>query len=112
MDDGDWEAAAFNLVKARKKWARDRTMLLCTKVTLRTRTHFYLAIVSTALLHGSENWVLTNSILIKISAFHHSVALQLLNRKGVQDEDGTWNVASSREVMASTGMKELDFYIT
>lgn len=111
-EDKDWEAVAYNLSKARKQWARSRTMLRCARVPLRTRTHFYLAIVTTTLLHGSETCILNGSILIRLRAFHHNVALQLLNRKGRQDQHGTWMVVSSRETLDATGLKDISFYIT
>jgi hypothetical protein len=75
--DSDWEAARFNLNKARNQWMTISQVLARASASPRISALFYKATVQTVLLYGSETWVITDEILQLLTSFHHSIARRL-----------------------------------
>lgn len=70
----DWLAVCYNIKKAKTQWGRVRRILKLETSSTRVMGNFYKAVVQSVLLFGAETWVLPNTMLRKLEAFHNQVA--------------------------------------
>ena len=108
--DNDWPAVYLNLNKARKRWARVRTILARDNATPKVSAMFYKAIVQSVLLYGVETWVFTDSILQTLRGFHHRVARSLTGLKP-RLQNGEWVYPPIEDALQAAGMHPMERYI-
>ena len=70
QDDDDAMAVRAQLIKARKVWAGIGKILSWEQVSPRTSGKFYMAIVQSVLLYGSESWCIVPALLARLEGFH------------------------------------------
>ena len=109
----DWLAVAGNLRKARAKWARLSKILGREGVDAVIASKFYIAVVQSILLFGSETWVVTPRILNALEGFHHRVvARRLTGRTAQRHRDGSWTYPDIRLTLEEAGLFPMHVYIT
>jgi hypothetical protein len=110
--DSDWEAARFNLNKARNRWMTISRVLARASAFPRISALFYKATVQTVLLYGSETWVITDEILQLLTSFHHSIARRLTGRFPRPDPDtNEWVHPSIQETLQQAGLFPMEEYL-
>ena len=105
-EDDDSKAVNWNLTKARQQWGRLKRVLASTKGRPKTMAKFYMAIVSSVLLFGSETWAMTKDMKRRIDTFHHRCARFLTRRHISQLPDGTWECPNSKEVLREAAERQ------
>ena len=78
-----------NIWKARKSWSRMYWILGWEDVDTRTLRNFYIAVVQSILLFGSDTWVVTPHIKRILGGFHHIVAQLVLRKIHWRSTEGT-----------------------
>ena len=78
-----------NIWKARKSWSRMYWILGWEDVDTRTLGNFYIAVVQSILLFGSDTWVVTPRIKRILEGFRHMVARQILSNMPRLRTEGT-----------------------
>ena len=73
-EDLDDRAVAENLKRAREVWGRISQVLSADGVSPQVMSKFYLTIVQSVLLYGSETWVITHHLQQRLDAFHKKCA--------------------------------------
>jgi hypothetical protein len=110
--DSDWEAAKFNLHKARTRWMNISRLLARTSASPQISSLFYKATVQTVLLYGSETWVINREILQLLLSFHHSIARRLTGRfpRPIPGTD-EWTHPSIQETLQRAGLFQIEEYL-
>jgi hypothetical protein len=112
-DDSDWLAVLGNVRKAKAKWAMVSRVLCRQGASPRVSAMFYKAIVQSVLLFGSDSWVLTESMIHLLNAFHHRMARQITGYRArycrITQE---WSAEDIGVVLASAGMFSIVEYIS
>ena len=72
--DQDLSACTRNLQRAREKWTAVSRVLKRDGASQRSFARFYLVIVSTVLLYGSDTWVVTKYMQDMLTSFHNRCA--------------------------------------
>ena len=111
QDDNDAPAIRHNIAKARARWHRISRLLKREGASARTMGTFYLSIVHSILLYGSETWVLTDTTLRTLSSFHNKIARFLTRRHIKQLPDDTWQYPETAETLKLAGLKPIQDYI-
>ena len=109
----DWSAITRNIEKSQKRWASVKRVLCRDKSSTRTMGYFYKAIIQSILLYGSESWVLTDSMLMKLEAFHKKIARNITNchiRPDPQNE-GEWIYPDTESVLKKASLLPIEEYI-
>ena len=110
-NDDDWPAVSSNLRKARAKWARLSKVLSSEGVSGRLAGRFYVAVVQSVLLFGSETWVITPRILQALQGFHHRIARRLSGLVATRGRNGTWDYPLIAEALERAGLSTIEEYI-
>jgi hypothetical protein len=110
--NSDWEAAKFNLHKARTRWMNISRILTRTSASPRISSLFYKATIQTVLLYGSETWVINDEILHLLLSFHHSIARRLTGRFP-RPIPGTnkWTHPSIQETLRQASLFPIEEYL-
>jgi len=109
--DNDLPAVERNLMRARQKWGRIARILKKESADPRVMATFYKAIVQSVLLYGSESWVITGSIMMKLRSFHRRCARFITGQHIRENADGTWTCPNSEENLEKAGMWTVEEYI-
>jgi hypothetical protein len=110
-DDTDTTAVSKNLKKARLRWGRIRRLLSRQDASPRTMARFYLAIIQSILLFGSETWVLSQRDLQRLESFHAKCARQMAHRYIRRNPDGSWDTPDTNEVLDICNLSPISTYI-
>jgi hypothetical protein len=110
-DDADISPVFANIRKAQRQWGLVRRLLCRQGASRKVMVHFYLTIVQSVLLYGSETWVLSQYCLRRLEAFHHKCARWLCGRHIRRLPDNTWEYPPSIEVLAACALSPLQTYI-
>jgi len=78
-DDTDISLVFANIRNAERQWSMIRRLLCRRGASRKVMVRFYLAVVQSVLLYGSETWVLSHRLLRRLEAFHHKCARWLGN---------------------------------
>jgi hypothetical protein len=70
QDDHDLSACVRNIQRAKEKWATVSRVLKREGASKKSFARFYLVIVSTVLLYGSDTWVVTRRMEEVLTSFH------------------------------------------
>ncbi len=70
QDDHDLSACVRNIQRAKAKWAAVSKVLKREGASKKSFARFYLVIVSTVLLYGSDTWVVTRRMEELLTSFH------------------------------------------
>ena len=111
-DDSDWPVVAGNLRKARRKWGRFSRIIFQEGEYPRTSGRFYVAVVKSVLLFGSEMWVLTPRILRAIGSLHNWVARWISGRMPQRLRNRGWGYPPIEEALENAGLETIGIYIT
>ena len=99
------------MAKARARWGRLARILSRDGAAPRVMGRFYLALVQSVLLYGSETWVLTDPMLEVLRTFHHRSARyisRMFIRKGANEQ---WVCPPSKDVLEKAGLLPIETYI-
>jgi hypothetical protein len=111
-DNDDWPAVLRNMAKARQRWAYISRILRGEGATPRISAMFYKEVVQTVLIFGSESWVLTPSMLVKLEGFHRQIARRLMGRAPVYlRSEGTWQYQPLGNAMEEAGLFSMNEFI-
>jgi len=108
--DSDLPALRRNLQRARQKWAQLSNLLVRDGATHRVSGCFYKAVVQAVLLHGSETWVWTKSMLLCLRGFHHKVARRMTGRSACR-YNGGWVHPPIGEALEAAGLLAIEEHI-
>jgi len=113
LDDQDRDDTAVfaRLAKARARWGRIGRVLSSSRANPRCMARFYLAVLQSVLLYGSETWVLSPVVLRRLQSFHHRCARYISHKHGRQLPDGTWVLAHSATALEIAGLSPITTYI-
>ena len=113
--DDDHAALRRNLVKAGKRWASIRRVLVSERSTPRISGLFYKATCLTVLLYGSETWCWTSAMIKTLEGFHHRVA-RCITRRTIRprfNADGkeVWFYPDTARALQRAGLWPMRTYI-
>ena len=112
QDDDDAMAVRAQLVKARKVWAGVGKILSREQVSPRTSGKFYMAIVQSVLLYGSESWCIGPALLARLEGFHIRCCYRMAKKNRPQkDSMGAWVYPRSAGVLNECGLYNIEHYI-
>ena len=77
----------------------------------RTYGLFYVAMVYTVLLYGSNNWVMYLYIGRTMRGLYHRVVHMLLEKHPRRSTDGTWVYPLLAEETVEAGIQEVEAYV-
>ena len=72
------------------KWGLLENILVREVVDNRTEGRFFVAVVKTVLMFGSENWFLTHQLEKDLEGFHHWAARRMAGMGPKRQLGGTW----------------------
>ena len=112
QDDDDVQAIRAQIRKARATWARVSNVLRAQNAAPQTSAKFYVAVVQSLLLYGSETWVLSKTALARLEGFHiraaYKMAKENVPRRG---PDRRWEYPKSEDVLKECGLQTIGEYI-
>lgn len=79
--NSDEHAVLLNLSRAKRRWGMIRNVLTKSRTEQNSMAYYYISIVLTVLLYGSETWTLTVSLVDILEAFHKSNIRGIANIK-------------------------------
>jgi len=109
-DDNDTPAVRRNVKKARRTWGQFRKVLEKEEVPPRVAGMYYLAVVVSVLLYGSESWVVSPAVLKELEGFHVEAARRLTGMRPWQVKC-VWVYPHSAEVLAAAHLHPIEYYI-
>jgi hypothetical protein len=92
QDDHDLSACVRNIQRAKAKWAAVSRVLKREGASKKSFARFYLVIVSTVLLYGSDTWVVNRRMEELFTSFHNR-CLRHITRRSIRctdAENDTW----------------------
>jgi hypothetical protein len=111
-NDGDMLAIDNNVKKARAKWACLSRVLSREGANPKIMAQFYISIVMSVLLYGSETWVITAENYKGLEKFHNTVARKIARlpiKYDVGQEE--WIRPSMEQVFQLSGLSPLYDYL-
>jgi hypothetical protein len=106
-DDDDTQAVLANIKKARLQWGCIYRILQYDGTPPKTMAHFYMAVVQSVLLYGSETWVLTKRLLQRLERFHARCARHMAHRHIRHLPDGTWQHPHTDQILEICGLSPI-----
>jgi hypothetical protein len=102
QDDHDLSACVRNIQRARAKWAAVSRVLKREGASKKSFARFYLVIVSTVLLYGSDTWVVTRRMEALLTSFHDRCLRHITKRviRCTDTENNIWITPSTTGVLA------------
>jgi len=111
QDDEDVQAVCAQIRKARATWARV-SVLRAQNATPRISAKFYVAVVQSLLLYGSETWVLSKTATARLDGFHIRAAYKMpFEHVPKRGPDRTWTYPKTEDVLEECGLKTISEYI-
>ena len=112
QDDDDIRAVRSQIKKARGIWARVSQVLRAENTPPKISAKFYLAVVQSVLLYGSESWNLTKGALARLEGFNIRVAYRIaVENKPRRGLHHAWVYPRSKDVLNECGMNTIAHYI-
>ena len=112
FDDNDIQAIRSNLKKARKTWARLSHVCRSENIPPKIAALFYMAVIQSVLLFGSEAWCLNKTILKELEGFHITAAYRMAKvHRPRKDGNGEWKYPRSEDVLDEVGLLTIEEYI-
>jgi hypothetical protein len=111
QDDNDMTAVRANIKKARERWGTFSRVLTREGANVKMVAKFYLTVVQSVLLYGSESWCLTKRQMSLLSAFHNRCARSISKRWIKREDDGTWTCPGMAETFRVSGLDPIEKYI-
>ena len=92
QDDQDLSACVRNIQRAQAKWAAVSKVLKREGASKKSFARFYLVIVSTVLLYGSDTWVVTKRMETLLTSFHNRCLRTITGRviRCVDTDNDVW----------------------
>ena len=109
--DDDTRAIDNQISKARAKWNSIASILKQEGADPKTMATFYKTVVQAVLLYGAETWVVSDTNLKKLRAFHHRAARYMTGqhiRKVGEDE---WEYPDHTELREQCQLQRIEEYI-
>ena len=104
----DCTTVIINLQKAQKIWARKLRILGREGADTRMSGRFFLAMMQTTLLFGTETWV-TNPLIVRLlGVFHHRVAQRILGKQPRRQKYWALEYPTLWEDMRAVGLEEME----
>ncbi len=102
QDDHDLSACVRNIQRAKAKWAAVSKVLKREGASKKSFARFYLVIVSTVLLYGSDTWVVTRRMEELLTSFHDRCLRHITRRfiRCTDTENDIWVTPSITGVLA------------
>ena len=112
FDDNDIQAIRSNLKKARKTWARLSHVCRSENIPPKIAGLFYMAVIQSVLLFGSEAWCLNKTILKELEGFHITAAYRMAKvHRPRKDGNGEWKYPRSEDILREVGLLTIEKYI-
>jgi hypothetical protein len=111
QDASDSVAISMNIKKTQARWGRLYRVLSAEGATPRVMARFYLAIVQSVLLYGSESWVLSTRDSKRLERFHARCARYMSHRHLRQLPDGSWSHPHTAAILEICGLSPISTYI-
>ena len=108
MDDLTIEA---NLKRARATWGQIHHILSSDGASPTCMARFYMTIVQSVLLFGSETWVLSQCMLRRLNSFHYRCARYMAHQHIRQLPNGDWHHPDMNVVLETCHLRTLQEYI-
>ena len=112
QDDDDIRAVRTQIKKARGIWARVSQVLRADNVPPKISAKFYMAVVQSVLLYGSESWNLSARAMARLEGFNiragYRMAVENKPRRGLHH---VWVYPRSKDVLNECGMQSIAHYI-
>ena len=110
-NDDDTKCIDNALKKARRQWNCIGKMLKREGANAVTMGKFYITIVLSVLLYGSESWTITKKNTLKLQSFHNR-ALRYMTGKHMKKIDGEkWEYPNHKELMKICKLHPINTYI-
>ena len=109
--DSDAPALFMNLAKARKRFARISNLIAREGADSAIGGRIYVAAVLAVLLYGSKTWVWTSSMLTTIRGFHHHACRQLVDKRPLRQQNGTYQYYSADKATRICKLSPIQVYI-
>ena len=110
-NDNDTKCIDNALAKTRRQWNCIGKMLKREGANAEIMGRFYITIVMSVLLYGSESWTITGKNLIKLKSFHNR-ALRYMTRKHIRKEkEGKWTYPAHEELRKICKLESIETYI-
>ena len=110
-NDDDTKCIDNALAKARRQWNCIGKMLKREGANAEIMGRFYITIVMSVLLYGSESWTITGKNLIKLKSFHNR-ALRYMTGKHIKKEtEGKWTYPAHEELRKICKLESIETYI-
>ena len=77
----------------------------------RTAGRFYVAVVQSVILGGSETWLVTPQLNKSLTGFYHQVFWRMAGMRPERQLDGTWVYTPIGAALATVGLDEIRVYI-
>ena len=110
-NDDDFPAILHNISRARGQWCRIKRILTNQDATPRMMSRFYLSIVQSSLLYGSESWTLNQTTRRMLHSFHNMCARGIAKMHSRQNDDGTWTLVDMTLVRECSSLQPITDYI-
>ena len=109
-DNNHTPAIRRNIKKTRRQWGQFRKVLERDSVPPRVAGMFYQAVMASALLYGSESWVVSPSALRGLEGFHVEAARRLAGMRPwkVKVE---WVYPHSTDVLTAAHLQPIKYYL-
>ena len=72
---------------------------------------FYITIVMSVLLYGSESWTITGKNLVKLKSFHNRALRYMKGRHIRKENEGEWAYPEHEELRKICKLEKIDTYI-
>ena len=105
-EDGDCPLVVRILWRAWQKWDRlTRTRVLSREGTYaQTLGQIHLAMVQSAMIYGSDTWVMKPHMGRFLGGLHHRVDHRMTGRQPRRGQDGFWVYLPLKDAMAEAGL--------
>ena len=110
-NDDDTKCIESALEKARRQWNGIGNMLKREGANAEIMGRFYITIVMSVLLYGSESWTITGKNLAKLKSFHNR-ALRYMTGKHIKKEnENKWTYPEHEELRKTCKLETIETYI-
>ena len=109
--DKDWPEVRRNIRKARRFWSRMGKLIRREGADPRVSEIFYLTVVQSVLLFGSDTWILLTTIPRRLEGVHLGVLRKVTGHNANQKRYRTWIIVAEARVLKEAGTHTLGDYI-
>ena len=110
--DSDWPVVAGNLWKLRWKWVRFSRILIREGADPCTSGYFYVTVVQSVLMFGSETWVVMSCTLWEMGGLYNWSARHISGRMPQRLHSEVWDYPPIGEGLADVVLEKIGICVT